>query len=268
MTDTYWKNKNVVITGGTSGLGKELVMQLINKGANILTVARDQVKLDKLKTEIPTVIIVKGDISDKDLIYRLSGLIFGTLGGVDVLINNASYLGITPLKSLNDTECEDLEQVLQTNLLGPFRLTKALMSKLILQNSGLVINISSDAAVQAYPNWGSYSVSKAALDQLTRIWSEELKDTEVRFVSLDPGDMATPMHFDAIPDANRDELYDPKDVAVDLIQFIETLISKSARKSDDSDNQVNSKSDEPNQSNYLTGSRKVRYASDEWRSFL
>ncbi len=105
--------------------------------------------------------------------------IIGALGGLDVLINNASDLGPVPLKLLADTECEDFERALATNVLGPFRLTKALLGSLSASaregSRAVVLNVSSDAAVNAYPGWGAYSASKAALLHLTSIWDEELK---------------------------------------------------------------------------------------------
>src|SRR5215470_4393315 len=132
--------------------------------------------------------------------------ILGILGGLDVLVNNASSLGPTPLALLADTECEDFEVALATNVLGPFRLTKALLGALTASarqgRGGLVINVSSDAAVNAYPTWGAYGASKAALAHLSRIWSEELASEGVRFVSLDPGDMDTPLHAIAAPDTD------------------------------------------------------------------
>ena len=104
--------------------------------------------------------------------------ITGMLGGLDVLINNASDLGPTPLAPLADTDCEDLERALATNVVGPFRLTKALLGALGSSaregRGAVVLNISSDAAINAYPSWGAYGASKAALHHLTRIWNEEL----------------------------------------------------------------------------------------------
>ena len=102
----------------------------------------------------------------------------GALGGLDVLVNNASSLGPVPLAPLADTECEDFEHALATNVLGPFRLTKALLGSLAASaregGAPLVVNISSDAAMTAYAGWGAYGASKAALHHLSRIWNEEL----------------------------------------------------------------------------------------------
>ncbi|MGZ3700005.1 MAG: SDR family NAD(P)-dependent oxidoreductase [Bdellovibrionota bacterium] len=103
--------------------------------------------------------------------------------------------------------------MLETNLLGPFRLMKAILPSLLLQKGGAVVNISSDAAVSAYPRWGAYGVSKAALDHLTRIFAAELEGQGVRFHAFDPGDMDTPMHLAAVPGADRSALRSPEESA-------------------------------------------------------
>ena len=117
--------------------------------------------------------------------------IAGNLGGLDVLVNNASSLGPVPLALLADTECEDLELALATNVLGPFRLTKALLGALAASaregRGSVVLNISSDAAVNAYPQWGAYGASKAALHHMSRIWDEELAVEGVRVPVARPG---------------------------------------------------------------------------------
>ena len=149
---------------------------------------------------------IVGDVGRKEDIHPIALQITGNLGGLDVLINNASSLGPVPLALLADTECEELEQALAVNLLGPFRLTKALFGALAASaregRGALVINISSDAAVNAYPGWGAYGASKAALRHLTAIWAEEAAADGVRFLSIDPGDMDTPLHALAVPDAD------------------------------------------------------------------
>lgn len=219
MNKKSWENRRIVITGGTSGLGKALALKLDNLGAQVVIVARN---LEQLQQTVEGTHIhpIQGDIADKHDIHRISGEALGILGGIDMLFNNASYLGESPLKLLLDTECEDMEQVLTTNLVGPFRLTKTFLPSMLLQHSGTVVNISSDAAVSAYPQWGSYSVSKAAFDHLSRIWHAELSSQGVRFLAVDPGDMHTPMHLAAIPDADVAELHDPTTVATDLIEFL------------------------------------------------
>src|SRR6185436_15675650 len=134
-------------------------------------------------------------------------------GPIDVLINNASTLGPVPLRLLTDTDCEDFERVLQVNTVGPFRLMKAAAGSMLVRNGGVIVNISSDAAVEPYSGWGVYSSSKAALDHMTRIAALELTGTGVILFSVDPGEMDTRMHADAMPDADPASLKQPGEVA-------------------------------------------------------
>jgi NAD(P)-dependent dehydrogenase (short-subunit alcohol dehydrogenase family) len=167
---------------------------------------------------------IVGDVAAKNDIYPMALQIVGNLGGLDVLVNNASSLGPTPLALLADTECEDLELALATNVVGPFRLTKALLGALAASaregRGAVVLNISSDAAVNAYPQWGAYGASKAALHHLSRIWAEELSAQGVRVLSLDPGDMDTPMHAVAVPDADPSTLKRPETSARELADAV------------------------------------------------
>jgi NAD(P)-dependent dehydrogenase (short-subunit alcohol dehydrogenase family) len=217
----------VAITGGTSGLGLALVRELSRRSARVAFVARTRERVAQVMTENPGTHGIVGDVSDKNDIYPMAIQITGELGGLDVLINNASDLGPTPLAVLSDTECEDLERAFATNVFGPFRLTKALMGALAASaregRGAVVLNISSDAAVNAYPGWGAYGSSKAALQHLSRIWNEEHAGEGVRFLSLDPGDMDTPMHAAAIPDADPATLKRPEEAARELLEAIEEV---------------------------------------------
>lgn len=217
-----WQNSRWLITGGSSGLGMWLAREAHALGAKVAVVARRKGLLQEAiqGTDIHPIV---ADVSAKDDIYRIVAEATGHLGGVDVLVNNASMLGATPLRLLLDTDCEDLSAVLETNLVGPFRLTKAILPSMLLRRAGLVVNISSDAASSHYPQWGAYSTSKAGLDHLTQIWQEELREEGIQLVAVDPGDMDTPMHLAAIPDANRDELHKPREVARDLLGFLGSL---------------------------------------------
>ena len=117
---------------------------------------------------------------------------------------------------------EELRQTLAVNLEGPFRLTRAVVGGMVARGRGTVLNVSSDAAVEAYPTWGAYGASKAALDHLSRIWAAELEGTAVRVVSVDPGEMDTAMHAAAIPDADPAALARPEDVAAAIIDRLES----------------------------------------------
>src|SRR5205085_6409494 len=160
--------------------------------------------------------------------HPLALQITSALGGLDVLVNNASSLGPVPLAPLADTDCEDFEAALQTNLVGPFRLTKALLGALAASaregRPAIVVNISSDAAVSAYAGWGAYGASKAALAHMSRIWDAELQPHGVRVIAHDPGDMDTPLHALAIPDADPADLKTPDQSARELIERLATVI--------------------------------------------
>jgi len=130
---------------------------------------------------------------------------------------------------LLDTECEDLAAVLETNLVGPFRLTKILAGAMALRGAGTIVHLSSDAAVEPYPRWGAYGVSKAAQDHLSRILAAELADMGVRVFAIDPGEMDTKMHADAIPDADRAALQRPGDVAAKIVAMISSAAASGSR---------------------------------------
>lgn len=224
------KDKSVLITGGSRGLGKALALKLAAKGARIALVARNKAELDEVVGEIKwnggTAFGIVADVGDKESIYPIVGQAAALAGPVDILINNASTLGPVPLRLIPDTDCEDFERALAVNTIGPFRLIKAVAGPMILRHSqaklgGLVINISSDAAVEAYPTWGVYGASKAALDHLTRIAAAELGDAGVRFLSVDPGEMDTRMHAEAMPDADPASLQSPDAVAEQIVLMIE-----------------------------------------------
>ena len=227
-SQSEWKGIRVAITGGTSGLGSALARMLADRGARVAFVARNQDNVKRLMRENPSVRGIAGDVSQKDDIYPIALQILGGLGGLDILINNASSLGPVPLAPLADTNCEDLELALQTNLLGPFRLTKALLGGLSASaregGHPLVVNISSDAAMNAYPSWGAYGASKAALHHLSKIWDAELSGQGISVISWDPGDMDTPLHKTAVPDADPTTLKQPEDAAGELISKMEELV--------------------------------------------
>jgi NAD(P)-dependent dehydrogenase (short-subunit alcohol dehydrogenase family) len=220
----------VAITGGTSGLGLALVRELLARGADVAFVARGRDRVERVARQYPAAHGIVGDISLKEDIHPIAIQMAGALGGIDVLVNNASDLGPAPLKLLADTECEALERALATNVLGPFRLTKALLGALTAaareRGHAVVINVSSDAAINAYPTWGAYGASKASLHHLSRIWDAELEGEGVRVFSLDPGDMDTPLHALAVPDADPSTLKSPEDAAREMADTIAIALGR------------------------------------------
>ena len=221
--------KSALITGGGRGLGRTLALRLAAEGAKVTLVARNKAELDEVVDEIRgnggIAFGIVADVGEKESVYPIVGQAAAFTGPIDILINNASALGPIPLRLLLDTDCEDFERVLQVNTLAPFRLIKAVAGSMALRGTGVIVNISSDAAVEAYPSWGAYGASKAALDHLTRTAAVELADTSVRFFSVDPGEMNTRMHADAIPDADPDSLQDPDTIAAKILAMIQQSAS-------------------------------------------
>lgn len=219
------RGRGVLITGASRGLGAALAHELGRSGARLVLVARGAAELEGVAAAVRAAggeaHAFAADVGDKDAVYAIAGAAAELAGPIDVVIHNASSLGKTPMPALLDTDCEDLEHVLAVNLVGPFRLTKALAGSMAVRGGGLVVQVSSDAAVSAYSGWGAYSVSKAALDHLGRIWGAELEQAGVRFLSVDPGEMDTQMHADAIPDADRTTLLAPAVVAQRIAKLIE-----------------------------------------------
>jgi NAD(P)-dependent dehydrogenase (short-subunit alcohol dehydrogenase family) len=219
------QGQGALVTGASRGLGRALAEQLAARGARVALVARDAGGLHDVVQAIRArggdAHAIAGDIADKDAIHRIAGQAQGLVGAIGIAIHNASTLGPTPLRLLLDTECEDLASVLETNLVGPFRLTKVLVGAMALRGAGVIVHISSDAAVEPYPRWGAYGASKAAQDHLSRILAAELEGTGVRVLAVDPGEMDTRMHAEAIPEADRSTLQQPADVAARIVRMIE-----------------------------------------------
>ncbi|HUS65530.1 MAG TPA: SDR family oxidoreductase [Kofleriaceae bacterium] len=212
------------MTGGSRGLGAALGEALARAGARVVLVAREAGPLEAVAARIRAAggeaHALVGDVGDKEATHRIAGAAAALVGPIDVLVHNASTLGPLPMPLLLDTACEDLQGVLETNLVGPFRLTKVVAGAMVVRGSGLVLQLSSDAAVSGYPRWGAYGVSKAAQDHLGRVLGAELEGTGVRVLSVDPGEMNTRMHADAMPDADPTTLADPAAVAARLVAIM------------------------------------------------
>ena len=223
----------VMISGASRGLGRALALELARDGLSLALCARDVQRLEEVaapaRSAGASVLAVQADIGVARDVERFAAATFERYGHVDVLVNNASALGPTPLPHLADAPSAALQEVLDVNVVGAFRLTQAVIGSMLLRDSGLVVNISSDAAVEGYPGWGLYGASKAAVDLLTRVWSAELHGTGVRVVSVDPGDMDTDMHRAADPDADPSSLRAPADVARAIATLLRGSIGAAPR---------------------------------------
>jgi NAD(P)-dependent dehydrogenase (short-subunit alcohol dehydrogenase family) len=217
------RGKGALVTGASRGLGRELARVLAREGARVAMVGRDEKAIvaaaHAIRAEGGDAHAIAADVGDKRRAFPIAGMAQAMVGPIDLLIHNASTLGPLPMPLLLDTACEDFEAVLDVNLLGPFRLTKAIAGGMALRGEGLIVHISSDAATSPYAGWGAYGVSKAALDHLSRIWAAELEGL-VRFLSIDPGEMDTKMHADAMPEADRATLLRPGIVAERILRIV------------------------------------------------
>jgi NAD(P)-dependent dehydrogenase (short-subunit alcohol dehydrogenase family) len=214
-----------LITGASSGLGRSLARHLALNGTAVVGVARNAVPLEEvvraIEAEGGRAWAIPADVGDPDAATRIAGEAAALAGPVDLLVHCASTLGETPLRLLADTSPAAFDEALQVNVAGPFRLTRAVVGSMVLRGRGTIVFVSSDAAVEGYPRWGAYGASKAALDHLARIWAAELEGTGVRVLAVDPGDMDTPMHAAAIPEADPASLQKPDDVARRLVALLQ-----------------------------------------------
>ncbi|MGD0004144.1 MAG: SDR family oxidoreductase [Anaerolineaceae bacterium] len=210
------QGKVCLVTGASRGLGRAVALEFARQGASLVINSRPSSARELAETERQLKVIgapvlsVMADISQRADVERLAGEALMHFGHVDVLVNNASALGPTPMPYLVDYPIEDFNTVLQTNLTGPFMLTRALAGQMLEHGSGSIINVTSDAGVVGYPAWGAYGVSKAALDQLTRTWAAELEGSGVRINSVDPGDMDTTMKRSSEPDGDAAQWAKPE----------------------------------------------------------
>ena len=190
-----------LITGASRGLGAELAGFLAKQGYHLVLTARGAEALEKAAQPLrkfgSQVIAIPGDVSEPEHRANLAEAAM-SLGRLDLLINNASNLGLSPLPPLADYPTDSIELVMKVNLLAPLGLVQSTLP-LLKSSGGMVINISSDAAIGGYPGWGAYGASKAALELVSLTLANELREDGVAVVSVDPGDMRTLMHQDAFP---------------------------------------------------------------------
>jgi len=209
--------RHAIITGAGRGLGRALAEHLAGQGTRITAVARTESDLRAVAAAVEGsgghVLVVPADVGHPQAAHAIAARAVDAHGPADLLVHAASTLGPVPLRPLVDTSPDELARAFAVNVAGPFRLTRAVLPSMLLAGRGTVVNISSDAAIEAYPTWGAYGASKAALDHLSRIWAAELEGTAVRVIAIDPGEMNTRMHADAIPDADPSTLADPASVA-------------------------------------------------------
>jgi NAD(P)-dependent dehydrogenase (short-subunit alcohol dehydrogenase family) len=213
MTST--SQPTAVITGAGRGLGLALARALLADGWRVVVDAR---RADHLADALPGAVVVPGDVTDRAHREALSAAVAVLANtGLDLLVNNASDLGPSPLPRLADVPLAAARQVYETNVIAPLALAQLFLPRLRAAR-GTVLNISSDAAVAAYAGWGAYGSSKAALDQLTAVLAAE--EPELSVYSVDPGDMRTEMHQAAFPGEDISDRPAPETVVPALLKLI------------------------------------------------
>jgi NAD(P)-dependent dehydrogenase (short-subunit alcohol dehydrogenase family) len=208
-----------LITGASRGLGLALAKALAEKHWNLIIDARGQEALEDVLRQLSTytnVVAISGDVRDEAHLQKLVDAA-RSFGGLDVLVNNASILGPSPQPTLANYPLDVLEQVYKVNVFGPLRLTQLALP--VLQPNASIINISSDAGVEGYPGWGGYGSSKAALEQLSKVFAAEHPELKVYWV--DPGDMNTTLHQEAFPGEDISDRPLPETSVPGLLHLIE-----------------------------------------------
>jgi NAD(P)-dependent dehydrogenase (short-subunit alcohol dehydrogenase family) len=203
-----------IVTGASRGLGLALARALAERGWRLAIDARGPEALDDARAELANAVAVAGDIADHG--HRVE-LVAAAAGEIDVIVNNASVLGPSPLPAVADLPLDALEEVFRANVVGPLGLIQLALPR--MREGGRIVNVTSDAAVEPYEGWGGYGSSKAALDQLTRVLAAERPD--LRVYSVDPGDMRTQMHQDAFPGEDISDRPPPEASVPGLLALIE-----------------------------------------------
>jgi NAD(P)-dependent dehydrogenase (short-subunit alcohol dehydrogenase family) len=215
-------NDVVLITGASKGLGLATARLLARRGHLLVINARDAVALRDVQEELANmtrVLAVPGDVSE--VAESIAGEAIREFGHVDVLINNASELGPSPMPRLEDHAWESLLRIYRVNVVAPIHLTQLLLPGMRQRRKGLILNITSDAGANAYAGWGGYGSSKAALEHASRILAAELKDSGVRVLVVDPGDMNTEMHRLAEPGVDLSHLPSADEVAPAIVSLLD-----------------------------------------------
>jgi NAD(P)-dependent dehydrogenase (short-subunit alcohol dehydrogenase family) len=209
--------RNALVTGASRGLGLALARALAERGWSLVIDARGTDALEAARRELASytrVAAIPGDIADAGHRRELLAAVDGPL---DLLVNNASTLGVSPLPPLADYPTDALERVFRVNVAAPLALIQLALPR--LADDARILNVSSDAAVEAYEGWGAYGASKAALDQLTNVLAAE--HAGIRVYAVDPGDMDTQMQQDAYPGEDVSDRPPPEESVPGLLTLIE-----------------------------------------------
>lgn len=218
------KAQIALITGASRGLGLEIARAYAHRGLHLILTARGAEALNTATSElqqITDIVAIAGDVADPAHVERLVSAGLERFGQIDVLINNASELGPSPMPELQQLPVRAFEDILRVNVVGPLELIQRVLPGMRQRGSGLIVNVTSDAGVEAYPTWGGYGASKAALEHLSRVLAAEIEGSGVRVFVVDPGDMDTAMHRAAEPGIDLSHLAKPQQVAPVFVRLLD-----------------------------------------------
>jgi NAD(P)-dependent dehydrogenase (short-subunit alcohol dehydrogenase family) len=213
MTST----STAIVTGASRGLGLALAHALAERGWRLVIDARTEAELEAARSalaELTEVVAIAGDVDDS---WHRAALVDAAGERIDLLVNNASTLGVAPLPPLGEYPAAAFEHVLRVNTIAPLVLMQLAMTK--MPAGGRILNVTSDAAVEAYEGWGGYGASKAALEQLSNVLAAERPD--LRIYAVDPGDMNTRMHQEAFPGEDISDRPPPQESVPGLLALVE-----------------------------------------------
>lgn len=214
-----------LITGASRGLGYEVAELFAKRGALLAITARNAQELKAAANRLRAytdIVAVPGDLDDTSHIEQLVTECQGAFGPIDVLINNASELGPSPMPALARLPIDAFHRILNVNVIAPLNLTQLVLPSMLARHNGTIINVTSDAGVQPYAGWGGYGSSKAALEHWSRILAAEVQNSGIRVYVVDPGDMNTRMHAAAEPGVDLSHLPDPRVVAPAFLRIVES----------------------------------------------
>jgi NAD(P)-dependent dehydrogenase (short-subunit alcohol dehydrogenase family) len=211
-----------LITGASKGLGLKIARLYAERGARLVIAARHAEPLERAAVELRAktdVVSLSVDVSEEAERLVEAGL--ERFGRIDVLVNNASELGPSPMPALESLPWQDMERILRVNVSAPLHLTQLVLPQMRARGEGVIINVTSDAGVEAYASWGGYGASKAALEHMSRVLAGEVAGSGVRVYVVDPGDMNTEMHRFAEPDVDLSGLPGPEVSAPVFVRLVE-----------------------------------------------
>jgi NAD(P)-dependent dehydrogenase (short-subunit alcohol dehydrogenase family) len=224
------QDRVAVITGASRGLGREIARRYARKGARLVLVARGEAALRQAAEELSGLtdaLAVAADVAEDA--ERIAQAALDRFRRVDVLINNASEVGPSPMPSLEAYPWDALLRVFRINAVAPLHLTQLLLPQMKARREGVIVNVTSDAGVRAYPGWGGYGASKAALEHLSRVLAAELEGSGIRIYVVDPGDMNTEMHRLAEPGVDLTGLPGPEVSGQAFVHLVEEETAPSGR---------------------------------------